>query len=90
MQLVAIRPNEDGCSTTRVTSVDEVERGKLKILLNYWIEHNKEHAHEFREWAEKAKSFGQAEVHDDVMRAVQQMSKANESLLSALKRLKEE
>jgi hypothetical protein len=90
MQLVAITPNEDGCSATRVTSMGEVEKGKLKTLLNYWIEHNREHAQEFREWAEKAKSFGQAEVHDNVMRAVQQMNKANESLLSALERLKEE
>ncbi len=68
----------------------EAEKGKLKILLSHWVEHNRQHAQEFREWAEKAKSFGQAEVHDDMMRAVQQMNKANEFLLSALERLKEE
>jgi len=70
--------------------MDEVERGKLKTLLNYWIEHNREHAQEFREWAEKAKSFGQATVHGDIMQAAQQMDKANEFLLTALERLKEE
>ena len=70
--------------------MSEAEKEKLKILLNHWIEHNRQHAQEFREWAEKAKSFGQAEVHDDMMRAVQQMNKANEFLLSALERLKEE
>jgi nickel/cobalt exporter len=68
----------------------EAEKGKLKILLNHWVEHNRQHAQEFREWAEKAKSLGQAEVHDDMMQAVQQMNKANEFLLSALERLKEE
>jgi len=67
----------------------EAEKGKLKTLLNHWTEHNKEHTQEFREWAEKAKSFGQATVHDDIMQAVQQMNKANEFLLKALERLKE-
>jgi nickel/cobalt exporter len=68
----------------------ETEKGKLKILLSHWVEHNRQHAQEFREWAEKTKSFGQAEVHDDVMQAAQQMDKANEFLLSALEKLKEE
>jgi len=90
MQLVAIVSDEDGCDATRATSMDEVEKVKLKTLLNYWVEHNRQHAQEFREWAEKAKSFGQAEVHDDMMRAVQQMNRTNEFLLSALERLKED
>jgi len=68
--------------------MDEME--KLKILLNHWIEHNREHAQEFREWAEKAKSFGQSTVHDDIMQASQQMNKANEFLLKALEKPKEE
>lgn len=70
--------------------MSETEKGKLKILLSHWIEHNGQHAQEFREWAEKARGLGKAEVHDDMMQAVQQMNKANEFLLSALERLKEE
>lgn len=70
--------------------MSEAEKEKLKILLNHWVEHNRQHAQEFREWAEKAKSLGQAEAHGDMMQAVQQMNKANEFLLSALERLKEE
>lgn len=62
---------------------------KLEILLQHWIEHNKEHGEEFMEWAEKARSFGQAAVHDHMAEAVKEINKANESLLSALKRLKE-
>ena len=69
--------------------MDEVEKRKLRILLNHWIEHNREHAQEFGEWAEKAKSLGQATVHDDIMQAAQQMNKVNEFLLKALERLKE-
>jgi nickel/cobalt exporter len=63
------------------------EKEKLKILLNHWIEHNKEHSQEFREWAEKAKGFGEAETCDDILEAAQELDKANEPLLRALRRL---
>jgi nickel/cobalt exporter len=63
------------------------EREKLKILLNHWIEHNKEHSQEFREWAEKAKGLGEAETCDDMLEAAQDMDKANEPLLRASRRL---
>jgi nickel/cobalt exporter len=62
------------------------EREKFKILLNHWIEHNKEHSQEFREWAEKAKGLGEAENCDDILEAAQDMDKANEPLLRALRR----
>jgi len=62
---------------------------KLGILLDHWIEHNREHAQEFTEWADRAKNLGQAAVHDDMTQAVKQINKANEFLLAALKRLKE-
>jgi hypothetical protein len=65
------------------------EKAKLGILLDHWIEHNREHAQEFTEWAGKAKGFGEAAVHDDMAQAVKQINKANEFLLAALKRLKE-
>ena len=65
------------------------DQTKLKILLSHWIEHNKEHSQEFTEWALKAKSNGKGEVHDHMMKAVQQMNGANKSLLAALERLKE-
>jgi len=29
--------------------MSNTEREKIKILLNHWIEHNKEHSQEFRE-----------------------------------------
>jgi hypothetical protein len=64
------------------------ERAKLKVLLNYWMEHNKEHSQEFREWAAKAKEFGEAETYEKMLQAAQQMDKANEFLLLALEGLK--
>jgi hypothetical protein len=30
------------------------ERDKLRVLLPHWIEHNAEHAGEFRQWADRA------------------------------------
>ena len=65
------------------------ERAKLRTLLNYWMEHNKEHSQEFREWADKAKGFGGAEVYEEMLQAAQQMDKASESLSQALRRLEE-
>jgi len=59
------------------------ERAKLKTMLNYWIDHNKEHSQEFREWAEKAKAFGGVEACEKMLQAAQEMDKASESLSQA-------
>jgi nickel/cobalt exporter len=69
--------------------MEKDDKAKLRVLLDHWIKHNREHAQEFTDWAEKARVFGQAAVHDDIEQAAQQMNKANEFLLAALKRLKE-
>jgi len=69
--------------------MEKDDKVKLRVLLDHWIKHNREHAQEFTDWAEKARGFGQATVHDDIKQAAQQINKANEFLLAALKRLKE-
>ena len=63
------------------------ERVKLRTILNYWIEHNKEHSQEFREWADKAKAFGEAEVGEEILAAAQEMDKASKFLSKSLMRL---
>ncbi len=63
------------------------ERVKLRILLKHWIEHNKEHGQEFREWAGKAKAFGDSEAAEEMLRAAQAMNRASEALAQALSRL---
>jgi len=63
---------------------------KLEVLLRHWVEHNREHSEEFREWAEKAGALGHTGVHDEMLRAVEQMDRANASLLNALESLNEE
>ena len=69
--------------------MDNDETAKLKTLLNYWIEHNKEHSQEFREWAGKTKVFGEAQAYEEMLQAAQEMDKASESLSRALRRLEE-
>jgi len=63
------------------------EKDKLKTLLSYWVEHNEEHSGEFKEWAEKAREMGEAEVADEIMQAVGHMYKVSEILSKTLKRL---
>lgn len=58
------------------------ELDKLRVLIPHWIEHNEEHAHEFRQWAEQA---GIAEA--DILLAVERMHHVNEPLAEALEKL---
>ena len=70
--------------------MSENDRKKLETLLNYWIEHNKEHGEEFKEWAGKAREFGEIGVHDDLLIAARYMDDANESLIQASAMLKKQ
>ena len=63
------------------------DRAKLKTLLNYWVEHNREHAEEFKEWADKAEQMGEGEIAAEILQAVVSMDKVSELLSSTLKRL---
>jgi nickel/cobalt exporter len=65
------------------------DRAKLRALLNYWVEHNQEHSHEFKEWADKAKALGEVNVAEDILQAVQAMDRASGLLSQSLKRLEE-
>ena len=63
------------------------EKDKLKALLNYWVEHNREHSQEFEEWADKAKALGEAKVAEEMRQAAQAMERAGELLTQSLRRL---
>jgi hypothetical protein len=65
------------------------ERAKLRALLHYWVEHNREHGQEFREWADKARNFGEAEIAAEILQAARDMDKASQLLSKSLKRLEE-
>lgn len=67
--------------------MSEQEKEKLKVLINHWIEHNKEHSEEFREWAEKARNLNEQVVYDKMNMAASQIDEANEFLVRALEEL---
>lgn len=60
--------------------MNEIE--KLRVLLPHWIEHNGEHAEEFREWAGRA---GAAE--EQILAAAELVEEANARLEEALEQV---
>jgi hypothetical protein len=57
-------------------------RDKLRTLLPHWIEHNAEHAADFRLWVKQA-----SEVEAEIEEAAARMEEANEALAAALAKL---
>ena len=55
---------------------------KLRVLLPHWIEHNAEHAGEFRTWAERGR-----EVGEQILEAARHLELANQALTKALEML---
>lgn len=60
--------------------MNEVE--KLRVLIPHWIEHNQEHAEEFRRWAENA-----GDASTEILTAAQAMQQVNGLLSTALEKL---
>ena len=63
------------------------ERERFETLFNHELEHNRTHAEEFRQLAEKAREMGETAVCDDILAGVEQMHKANELFAAALEKL---
>jgi rubrerythrin len=55
---------------------------KLKVLLDYWIEHNSEHEQEFRDWADKVGSLS-SEVAQQLQKAATKMAAVSNELTKA-------
>jgi len=55
---------------------------RLRTLLAYWIEHNREHEQEFREWADKGDSLPD-EVARRLLEAAARMADASNCLEKA-------
>lgn len=60
--------------------MDDVDR--LRILLGHWIEHNSEHAEEFRRWAERV-----APAREGLMAAARLVEQASTQLQATLEQL---
>jgi len=55
------------------------EKEKLRVLIPHWIEHNQEHAEEFRQWAKELES-----EKKDILQAANLMNQVNDALRQAL------
>ena len=62
-------------------AMDDVQE-KLRILLDYWIEHNSEHEREFRDWADKVVSLS-TEVAQQLQEAATKMAAVSNELMKA-------
>lgn len=60
------------------------ERGKLKVLLTSWVEHNKQDSEKFRKWTENAKNAKADPIYSSILQAAQEMEKTNERLSQLL------
>jgi len=60
---------------------------KLCVLLPHWIEHNEEHADNFRQWVVRASETGQDETVRLIEEAVAHMVACNQALAVALQSL---
>lgn len=65
----------------------QADRQKLRTVLGYWIKHNREHAQEFKEWADKAVAMGEPDVADDIREAGAETDKVTRLLSSARQKL---
>jgi hypothetical protein len=60
---------------------------KIRVLLPHWIEHNTEHAAEFREWAERVQQAGEDGAAQGIVFAANALDTANDALQTTLKQL---
>jgi len=63
------------------------ERGRLKVLLGSWIEHNEQGGKKFRKWMEKTENVESDPIYNSVLQAAQEMEKAKERLSQLLTEL---
>ena len=59
--------------------------GKLKTMLDHWIEHGDSHIESYREWAEKATAGGEDEIAREIHLAISE----SESIRNHLKRARD-
>ena len=61
--------------------MDDVQE-RLRILLDYWIEHNSEHEKEIRDWADKVPPSS-TEAARQLRKAAAKMAAVSEELVKA-------
>jgi len=63
------------------------EKGRLKVILSSWVEHNKQDSEKFKEWAQKAQELKNDAVYSSILKATSEMERVNEKLSQLLREL---
>jgi thioredoxin-like negative regulator of GroEL len=63
------------------------ETGRLRVLLDSWIEDNKRHDEKFSKWANKVDNLDSKLIYKNVLTATEKIRKANELLSRTLRSL---
>ena len=58
--------------------------GEIRSLLEYLIKHNRDHAGEIMDLAERAQTLGNTEAYQHIVRGVDLLNDSNASLQAAL------
>ena len=56
------------------------ERGRLKVILSSWIEHNQQDSIKLRKWSEKVEQMKNEAIYKSILDAAKDMEDANERL----------
>ncbi len=66
----------------------ELDKAKLKHLIEHWIEHNDSHSRSFTEWSTKIEAAGYADISDDIKKAAEKMNECSKLLEEAKGKIK--
>ena len=64
------------------------ERGRIKVILSSWVEHNRKNSERFRKWVEGAEEIKKDAVYDSLLKAAEEMEEANIRLSQLLDEIK--
>ena len=56
------------------------ERGRLKVILSSWVDHNKQDSDKFKKWTQKAEQMKNDAIYKNVLEAASEMEEANRKL----------
>ena len=57
---------------------------KLQMLLDHWLQHNKDHGAEYQKWAKVARQAGLSDTAELIEQAVASLKDADTALVKAL------
>ncbi|MCK5767053.1 MAG: thioredoxin [Candidatus Atribacteria bacterium] len=64
------------------------EKGRLKVILNSWIQHNKKYSKKFNMWMQKTDNIEDNAIYRSILDTVREMEKTNDNFSRLLSELK--